>query len=207
MFAPKLLHLANTSATGLGLREIAAPHLQSLANRMRICTELGVMETHQVWIIAKYALGGFFGGSPGMGARMPLHCTAIGKALLAHLSDEELHTFTISQGLARYNDNTLASEKKLKADLTNSRDRGYTIEDEECELGTRGVGAAVLDHDQRAIAAISIVGSIHQIGAENVGILAKAVMETAAAISHAIQLTVSRPQQSVAELALQPTEM
>jgi DNA-binding IclR family transcriptional regulator len=207
MFAPKLLRLANTSATGLGLREIAAPHLQNLANRMRISTDLGVMENHQVWIIAKYALGGFFGGSPGMGARMPMHCTAIGKALLARLNDEELHAFTAVQGLARYNDNTLASEKKLKADLANSRVRGYTIEDEECELGTRGVGAAVLDHEQRPIAAISLVGSIHQITGENLSVLAKGVMETAAAISRAVQLTVSLPPETAGELAPQQEEM
>jgi len=160
MFAPKLLHLANTSITGLGLREMAAPYLQASANRLRITTELGVLDNNQVWIIAKYGLPGTLREATWVGARVPVHCTGIGKAFLARLSDEELRTFIRDHGLPRYNDNTLHSERSLRLDLANSRDRGFTISDEECELGSRSIAAPILTEDNRAISAISVVGTI-----------------------------------------------
>jgi DNA-binding IclR family transcriptional regulator len=200
MFAPKLLHLANTSVTAMGLRELASPYLQSLANRIRLTADLGVLENEQVWIIGKFGSGGPLRGSPGIGARLPVHCTAIGKAMLAHLSEDELRDFILAHGLPRYNDNTLHSEKKLKLDLAVSRDRGFTIGDEECELGYRSIGAPILDHERHAIAAISIVGSTFQIDEENLRELARCVMDTAAAISHSVQLTVPVPSAPVCEL-------
>lgn len=200
MFAPKLLHLANTSAMGLALREVAVPHLQSLVNRTGISAHLGLLENHQVWIIARYSRDGLFRASLEIGARIPLHCTAIGKALLAHLGDEGLHELVSHHGLSRYNDNTLPSERRLKADLAIARERGFTIEDEECELGTRGVGAAILYDNQKALGAISIVGSIHQINADNLPSLAKSVMAAAAAISDTVRTTILRPETSVGEI-------
>lgn len=197
MFAPKLLHLANTSITGLGLRELAAPHLQALANRLRLTTDMGVLENNQVWIIAKYGFPGTLREATWVGARVPIHCTAIGKAFLTQLSDDELRAFIQGHGLPRYNDNTLHSEKSLKLDLASSRERGFTISDEECELGSRGVGAPILTHDNRAIAAISIAGSTCQIDTENLGALAKCVMETAAIISQSVRLTHPQPHDSV----------
>lgn len=187
MFAPKLLHLANTSITGLGLRELAAPHLQALANRLRITTDLGVLENNQVWIIARYGLTGTLREATWAGERVPVHCTGIGKAFLTRLSDEELRTFIRAHGLPRYNDNTLHSEKSLRLDLANSRERGFTICDEECELGSRSVGAPILTQDNNVIAAISIVGTIYQIDAANLSALAKCVGETAGAISQAVR--------------------
>lgn len=197
MFAPKLLHLANTSITGLGLRELAAPYLQALANRLRIITDLGVLENNQVWIIGKYGLMGTLREAPWVGARLPVHCTAIGKAFLTHLSDDGLRAFVQGHGLPRYNDNTLHSERSLRLDLANSRDRGFTISDEECELGSRGVGAPILAHDDTPIAAISIVGTTCQIDGDNISALAKSVMETAAAISQSVRMTHPQPQDAV----------
>jgi DNA-binding IclR family transcriptional regulator len=188
MFGPKLLHLADTSITGLGLRELAAPQLQALANRLHLTTDMGVLENNQVWIIAKYGFPGTHREATWVGARMPIHCTGIGKAFLTHLSDDELRAFIRAHGLPRYNDNTLHSEKKLKLDLASSRERGFTISDEECELGSRSVGAPILTHDNRVIAAISIVGTTDQIDTANLGTLAKCVVETAAAISHSVRL-------------------
>ena len=145
MFALKLLDLANTSVAGLLLSEISSHHLQALTNSLHMTTHLGILENYQALIIAKYDPPGRPGESTWVGGHLLLHCTALGKALISHLSEEELRAIMRVHGLPRCNENTICSEKKFERDIANCRERGFSISDEECELGSRCMGAPILD--------------------------------------------------------------
>jgi DNA-binding IclR family transcriptional regulator len=94
-----------------------------------------------------------------------VHCTALGKALLAHIGDPEFEQIVSKQGMLRYNENTITSLAKLKEQCAGVRRLGYSTDDEEEEIGIRCVGVPVFDSSQRLLGAISITGTAQQLNA------------------------------------------
>ena len=90
------------------------------------------------------------------GARFPLYSTASGKAMLAHSPDADAYIESLPGRLSPLTDNTLPTPDRLVGQLQQTRERGYSVDDEENVAGVRCVGAAVLDAYGRAQAAITI---------------------------------------------------
>ncbi|MGX1849896.1 IclR family transcriptional regulator [Streptomyces sp. NBC_01456] len=91
-----------------------------------------------------------------IGMRMPLHTTAIGKSILAHLPAEEVRALITIGGLPARTPQTLTTPEALEADLDTVRARGFAIDDEENEPSIRCIGAAVLDREGRPVAGVSL---------------------------------------------------
>jgi DNA-binding IclR family transcriptional regulator len=88
-----------------------------------------------------------------VGATAPLHCTGMGKALLAHLPDDQV-TAVLAAGLPRRTPGTLTDPAALRAELRLIRERGYAVDDEENEEHIRCLAAVVpetLGHPLRAV--------------------------------------------------------
>jgi DNA-binding IclR family transcriptional regulator len=117
---------------------------------------------------------------------MDLHCTGIGKAILAYLSESEREEVIKRYGLARKNDNTICTRKRLQADLDEVVRVQYALDNEEDELGMRCIGVPIIGHDFRPVAAVSISGSVSQLPPERVPALAAQVRTTADSIRDAI---------------------
>ncbi len=115
------------------------------------------------------------------GKHVGLHCTALGKALLAHVTENEMEQLVKKQGMLRHNENTVASFVKLKDQCTHIRRLGYSTDDEEEEIGIRCIGAPIFDAQRRVVAAISISGTVAQLS--ETSRFATMVMKTALAIS------------------------
>lgn len=90
------------------------------------------------------------------GARFPLYSTASGKAILAGSLDVEAYLASLPEQLPALTPHTLASRDQLALVLTETRNRGYSIDDEENVAGVRCVGAGVLDVQGLARAAVVI---------------------------------------------------
>jgi DNA-binding IclR family transcriptional regulator len=144
---------------------------------------MAILEGHEAVLIAKVDPPGGFRLATWIGKRMELHCTGLGKALISHMSEQELDRLLKDRGLSRHNENTLGSVRKLREDLARTVKRGYTIDDEEDEIGLRCLGVPVLDARGNAVAAISLAGDTAQITSETVEILACQARQTAASIA------------------------
>jgi len=94
-----------------------------------------------------------------VGRRVELHCTGVGKAILATLSDDEALAIVRRRGMSPHTDHTLTDETALLADLVLTRARGYALDEQEQELGVRCVAAAVHDGD-RPWGAVSVSGPL-----------------------------------------------
>ena len=93
-----------------------------------------------------------------IGARFPAHGTAIGKAVLAYLPEEEVSAMVTQAGLTRFTPFTITRLAQLKENLANIRQRGYSLDSQELERGLSGVAAPVLARDARLIAAVGMAG-------------------------------------------------
>jgi len=186
VFGRKLFGLANTALSGLKLREQAAPFLRELMQNTRLTVHMAILEQGEAVLVEKIEPPGLLRLATWVGKRMDLHATAVGKALLAYLSDEQMQLAIRNHGLPRYNDNTITSVRKLREEVAGIRKAGYSVEDQEGEIGFRCIGAPVFDHGGELAAAISVAGTTAQITDENFASLVKSVKCTAAAVSRAL---------------------
>ena len=183
LFGLKFFSMANTALRGLELREKAAPFLRSLMARTRLTVHLAMLEQHEAVLVEKVEPAGVFKLATWLGKRMDLHCTALGKALMAYMPEEELEAMVHERGLPRHNENTICSLRRLKENLAKARKQGYVIDDEEDEIGTRCIGAPVFGAGEAVAAAVSVSGTTAEITNENLVFVAERLMECAASIS------------------------
>ncbi len=188
MLALKLFSLANVALGGIKLRDQASPFLQGLMQRCRMTVHMAVLEHDEAVIVEKVEPPpGVHRIATWVGKRLDLHCSAVGKALIAHLPEEKLLSLVGEHRLARYNDNTLTSLRRLKQEIEETRRRGYSIEDEEGELGCRCIGAPVLGGPGEAIAAISVAGTTAEVQPETIPQIGDLVKQAAFHIAEAIR--------------------
>jgi DNA-binding IclR family transcriptional regulator len=186
MFGLKLFSLANMALSGIELRENAARFLHPLMERSRLTVHMAIMEGGEAVLIEKVESPGLVRLATWVGKRLELHCSAVGKCLLAYLPETEFLRLVRDRGLTRNNENTITSIRRLKQQITQIRHAGYAIEDEEGEIGCRCVGAPVFDHSGHAIAAISVAGTTAQIPSEEFTYFGQLVRQTASDISQAL---------------------
>jgi IclR family acetate operon transcriptional repressor len=91
-----------------------------------------------------------------VGNQLWLHCTAIGKAILAHLPADEVEAVVASAGMPARTPATITDLPALQAELAAVHKRGYAVDDEENEPTVRCLGAAILDRNGRARGGVSI---------------------------------------------------
>lgn len=186
MFGLQLFSLANMAVSGLRLHEEAGPYLRELVKQTGLTVHMAILEHREAVLVSKSEPPGIFRLATWIGKRMDLHCTGLGKALMACLSRDEVDQIIEEHGLPRHNDNTICSRKRLRQELTLTAQRGYSVDDEEDELGLRCIGAPVFWPNNHVIASISIAGMIAQIPSEDLRNLAERVMRTASSISQAL---------------------
>jgi len=93
---------------------------------------------------------------PRVVSHRPLHCSSLGKALLASLDDSSVLAIVDAVGLEPATEYSLADRDELLADLALTRRRGYAVDQQEALLGVWCVGAPIRDHSGRSIAAVSL---------------------------------------------------
>jgi len=190
MFGMRLFTLANMAMNGLELRKEASPHLRKLTKKTRLTVHMAIQEQNEAVIIEKIESPYTPRVGTWVGKRMGIHCTAAGKALISDWSDEDIERL-INHGLPRYNENTIVSARKLKAQLAQVRQLGYSVDDEEETIGSRCIGAPIRNHDGRVVAAVSVAGYKQQIYHETLDALTREVKATAAAISEELKATLT----------------
>jgi DNA-binding IclR family transcriptional regulator len=180
LFDKKLLLLGNHALRGMELRDRVEPYMRMLAQRARLPVHVGISEANEAVIIARVdtMLTPRVSGAC-VGRRRPLHCTAMGKALLADWSDLKLERMVEERPLVRHNENTIASLKRLRDELDQVRRQGYAVDDEEDVLGFRGVGAPLVDGQSEVVGAICISGTTGEITGDNLFGLASLVKAVA----------------------------
>ncbi len=91
-----------------------------------------------------------------VGMRSPMYCTAVGKAILAHLSDDEVDKIWNESKVVSRTKNTITALDELKRQLEMIRENGYAVDDEENESGVMCVGASIIDYADKVVGAFSV---------------------------------------------------
>lgn len=173
-------------AAGRGaIREVAAPFLQDLMQAAKETVHLGILDEWDVVYIDKIDSHQPLQMFSRVGRRAPLHCTSLGKALLAFQPEEFVDRF-LRRRLKAYTPSTLTDPVLLRTELARVRAAGHALDDEEFAVGLKCIAAPLRDHTRRVIAALGIAGPAVRFAAERVPRLAALVREAAARASTAL---------------------
>ena len=122
-----------------------------------------------------------------VGDRLPLHTTALGKAMLACMSSEEIDRHLgRGKALRGLTEKSIRTRSKLDAEITKTRERGWGLAREESHPGLTAVGSTILDKANRPIAAISVSFLDYPPNPKRLNHLAAVVMAVAENVSRKI---------------------
>ncbi len=182
----KLLDIGQRVLEQTDLLDAARPVLRKLGTRCRETVHLAVPEGGWMVYLDKLDGAGPFCTYSRPGGRVPMHCTALGKAVLAHLSANRVRAILVQRGLSRHTVRTIVTVPAMERELARVQRLGYAMDDVEFEEGVRCVGAPVFDYRGIPIAAISVSAPVsrmplaraHEVGAllrETVGQVSRAM--------------------------------
>ncbi|MGP9583579.1 IclR family transcriptional regulator [Brachybacterium sp. AOP35-5H-19] len=154
----RLFELGMLASEHKRLFEVAMPFMQDLCERVRETVHLAIRDGTDVVYVAKIAGHRQVSSPSRMGGRMPLHCTAVGKVLLAH-ADDDTRRQVLTSPLERRSPRTVTAPGTLSRQLERALENGYATENEESAPGLSCIAAPVLDESGRIRAAISISGA------------------------------------------------
>lgn len=179
----KLFELGQTYEAGLELRNIAKPYLENLSEKTKETVHLVVRNGMDAVYIEKVEGPSAINIISQVGKRVNLHCTGVGKSLLAFLPREQLERVLQHSKLKQFTEYTITDKEKLLDELERIREKGYSIDNEEIELGLRCVAAPLFNHRNEVIGAISIAGPTMRLTLGMIEELADLVKEAALQIS------------------------
>jgi IclR family acetate operon transcriptional repressor len=165
-----------------GLVAVAQPFLERLGKATGETINLGVSSNGMVEQIAQVDSTYLIGGTNWVGMSVPLHCSALGKVLLAY-GAAQLPPDILDKPLDRRTDKTITTEAALRADLAGVRARGYAVIDEELEPGLVAVAAPIYGYDGNVVAALSVSAPANRMTRDGLAATAGQCAEEAAGLS------------------------
>jgi IclR family transcriptional regulator, KDG regulon repressor len=155
--ALKLLALGHSALKRTGFRS-AYPILYGLASQTHFSILIAVLERGRIMLVEKIERPDMMPFDLSVGMRAPAHATALGKVLLARLSDAQLNELIEQTGLPKISPRTITSRSRLSEELDVVRKRRYAESDAELYQGVYAVAAPIVNEQGQVCAAVSVTG-------------------------------------------------
>ena len=167
-YAPgvQLVALSCAVVARLDLVKAARPYLEELQRASNETVNLGILADAHVLYVDILESDQGLRMAAHVGARDALHSTALGKAILSALPPPEARSLLESYRRLPATPHTIVALDAVMRDLSQTAERGYSIDDEENEVGARCVGVAIRDLSGRAIGAMSVSGPATRIAGD-----------------------------------------
>ncbi len=178
-----VLEVASGVLSRLSVVEIAQPHVRSTAFRMGENTHLAVRDRQFAVFVDSEPGTGMLRVETTLGKAEPLHCTAVGKALLVDFTRAQLLDLFGEKPLQRYTAHTLTTIDELETELSRVQRLGYAFDDEELHPGVRCISAPVRDRARRVVAAFGISSPSVRLTRERIGEIGEQIRSCARGIS------------------------
>jgi len=153
---PRVLELGYAYLSGLGMPEVAAPHLEELVAHVRESSSISVLDGHHIVYVARVSTKRIMTVSISVGTRFPAYATSMGRVLLAGMSDNDLDSYLAEADLAPITDRTVTDPARLKETVGDVRRHGYAIVDQELEEGLRAIAVPIHGAGGAVTAAINV---------------------------------------------------
>ncbi|OYW59675.1 MAG: IclR family transcriptional regulator [Rhizobiales bacterium 12-68-15] len=153
---PKVLDLGFSYLSALPMWEVAQPIMRDVVNSLQESCSLAVLDGLDIVYVARVPTERVMTIGLAIGSRLPAFCTSMGRTLLAGLPPRELAVYYDRVKLERRTPQTVANMVALKDAVEASRRQGYTLIDQELEMGLRSIAVPVRNRRSEVIAALNV---------------------------------------------------
>jgi DNA-binding IclR family transcriptional regulator len=160
----------------------ARPKLRELLEKTGETVQLGIVDHFSVLYVYEMESRRAIRMAAAVGARAPLHCTAVGKVLLASQPQDYVKQ-VLDLGLTSYTPKTITRREGVLAMLAEVSARDYATDDEESEIGLRAIASPVRNHTGTVIAAVGMAAPVQRMNKKAMQTCVPDVLATAQAIS------------------------
>lgn len=157
--APRVLRLGYAFLSTTPLPRLAQPIIDRIGERTQEVATAALLDGDEVVFIAHSASRRIISATNGVGTRIPVYCSAAGRALLAAQPDAEVERYLAEGPFAKLTAKTKVEASDLRRETHKARDDGYAVSDEELEIGLRSIAVAV--PGARGRATLSLAVSLH----------------------------------------------
>jgi IclR family pca regulon transcriptional regulator len=154
---PGILALGHAYLSSTPLATMVQPLLDHISDALHESSSMAVLEGDEILYIARSTTTTrLMSIDLGIGSRLPAYCSSMGRVLLASLSAAELDGYLSRVKLTRLTNRTIASASELKRALDGVRSDGFSVVDQELEIGLRSIAVPVTDPAGKVVASINV---------------------------------------------------
>ena len=179
----KILSLSRGALSGLDVRGVALPSMRHLTHQTGLTCHLAILDGPDAVYVEKVEPEGFIRMDTWVGRRMRVHATSVGKALVAHITQDRLEEILSKSGMEKRTSRTITTLPRLLKELEKVRLQGYAVDDEENNLGARCVGAPVFNDRGVIEAGLGLSGTTQQVSPHTMPRILEALKDAARHIS------------------------
>jgi DNA-binding IclR family transcriptional regulator len=165
------------------LRDRAAPLLRELGDTTGESVYLTVLDGNLSLYIYAIETSHRLLARSAVGDEVPLHCTSVGKAILAFLPSDHQKAILDEVGQPAYTGNTITDRETLMEDLKKTVERGYSLDNEEHEIDSYCIGAPIFNERGEVVASCSISGHEKSVISDKLDYFSSRVKYTAQEVS------------------------
>lgn len=156
----KIFELASGFLDSSKIRSISKPHIDELFRELDYSVDLVVLEDQNILFIYSKDSPKFLKFDV---SKLPVHCTASGKVLIAGHTDRELKIFIKGLELKTFTKHTIISKKSLWDEIMQTRKRGYGICDRELSMDLYSIAVPLIDDNRKVVGAVSVtIPTLHK---------------------------------------------
>lgn len=153
----RVLELGYAFLSSISLPEVAEPHLERLVAEVHESSSVSVLDGDDIVYVARSSSSTrIMSIDLAIGSRLPAFCTSMGRVLLAGLTSAELSDYLKRLRATPFTPRTLVTKDKLREAIEAVRDAGFSLVDQELEVGLRSIAVPVIDARRRVAAAVNI---------------------------------------------------
>ncbi|HEV2395954.1 MAG TPA: IclR family transcriptional regulator [Candidatus Sulfotelmatobacter sp.] len=179
----KILSLSRGALSGIDVREVALPIMRNLMEKTSLTCHLAILDGPEAVYIEKVEPQGFIRMDTWVGRRMRVHATSVGKSLVAHIPSEQLEKIIAERPMEKRTPKTITTLPRLLKELERVRALGYSVDDEENNLGARCLGAPVFNQQGTIEAALGLSGTINQVNPQTMPRIVETLKDAARHLS------------------------
>ncbi|MGH8996257.1 MAG: IclR family transcriptional regulator domain-containing protein, partial [Acidimicrobiales bacterium] len=154
--SPRVLELGYGYLSGLGLTEVATPHMEELVATVQESSSIAVLDGDDIVYVVRVPTKRIMTVSITLGTRFPAYSTSMGRVLLAALPEDELDAYLARVRLEPLTSRTVTDARKLRQAVDETRANGFALVDQELEDGLRSVAVPIVDARGEAMAAVNV---------------------------------------------------
>lgn len=164
----------------------AMPFLRKLRDETRETANLAAVDEGAMVVLTRLESREIMRSVTKIGGRVPMVASGLGKALLSTYSEEDVFAIIRREGMPRLTSKSIVRAGELCKSLHDIRERGYSVDDEEAQIGLRCVSAVVYDDRSEPLAAISVSGKASRVPDDRLPVLGQFVRQVASELTTAL---------------------